>query len=301
MKVKRVKDNTFCIDTGMTYIPFYKISDKEIIMLDTGWAEGERKGIDAILQENGFKVKGIICTHAHIDHVGNNSYLKEKYGCVIAMPAYEALICSSAINLKLYYNSQTLSEVKEHFGSMICKTDILILNDEDRINVGGIEFKLIHTPGHSPAHMCIVTPDNVAYLGDALISYEVMKGAKMPYAYILTEDLKSKKKLYHLSCSKYIVAHKGIFDDITKLITDNIHFYRNRARKIYNAIEDSMTMENIMNAVIKEFTLHVNSKYKYAIMKKMLESYVEYLNETGAIKLNIDSGFLKYSKVHSPD
>ncbi|HBC95480.1 MAG TPA: hydrolase [Clostridium sp.] len=300
MKVKRVKGSTFCIDTGMTYIPFYKINEREIIMLDTGWA-GERRGINEILQRNGFKVKGIICTHGHIDHVGNNSYLKEKYGCNIAMPAYEAFICSSAVNLKLYYNNQTLSDIKEHFGSMICKTDIMILNHQHSVSVGGVEFKIIHTPGHSPAHICIITPDDVAYLGDSLIGYEVMKGAKMPYAYILTEDLKSKKKLYGLNFSEYIVAHRGIFDNITKLVADNINFYKTRVEKIYDIISGSMTMEEIMKSVIKKFKLHVNSKYKYAVMTKMLESYVQYLDEMGVIKLGVDNGALKYSKIKYTD
>ena len=296
MEIKEIKGNTFCIDTGMTYIPFYKINDEEIIMLDSGWAKGEREGIDELLEKNNFKVVGIICSHAHIDHIGNNAYLKKKYNCIIAMSAYEALVCSSTVNLKVYYSSQTLSDVTEHFGHMVCETDIMILDNQDKIYVCGIKFKILHTPGHSPAHICIITPDDVAYLGDALISYEVMKGAKMPYAYILSEDLKSKVKLYDLKCSKYVVAHKGMYDDITKLITDNINFYKNRAERVYDVIDGAMTMEDILKAVIKNFNIHVNSRYKYTVIERMLRSYVEYLNETGRIELNMDDGFLKYSK-----
>ena len=296
MEIKEIKGNTFCIDTGMTYIPFYKINHEEIIMLDSGWAQGERGGIEKLLEKNNFKVVGIICSHAHIDHIGNNAFLKEKYKCVIAMPAFEALICSSTTNLKLYFSSQTLSEVTEHFGHMVCETDILILDNQDSISMFGIKFKILHTPGHSPAHICIITPDDVVYLGDTLISYEVMRGAKMPYAYVLSQDLLSKLKLYDLKSSKYIVAHKGMYNDITKLITDNIDFYMNRAATIYTFIDGVMTMEDIMKAVVKNFNMNVKTTYKYAILKRMLRSYVEYLNETGRIELNIDDGFLKYSK-----
>lgn len=296
MKILKIKGNTFCIDTGMTYIPFYKINDKEIIMLDSGWAAGEREGIDNILEENNFKVTCIICTHAHIDHVGNNAHFKEKYNCLIAMSAYGALICNSPSNLKLYYNSQTLSDVIEHFGSMLCKTDIMIFDTQNRINVCGIEFKILHTPGHSPDHISIITPDDVAYLGDALISYEVMAGAKMPYAYILKEDLKTKEKLYNLKCSKYVVAHKGTYSDITELIRDNIDFYKIRAEKIYNIINDSMTLEDILKACIKEFNIPVKTIHKYSLIERMLRSYIEYLTEEEKIKLNIVNGFLKYSK-----
>ena len=296
MKIIEIRGNTFCIDTGMTYIPFYKINDEEIIMLDSGWAKRERVGINNLLDKNKFNVVGIICTHAHIDHIGNNSFLKEKYNCIIAMPTYEALVCSSIINLKVYYNSQTLSDVAENFGHMVCKTDIMIWDNQDEISVCGIKFKILHTPGHSPAHICITTPDDVAYLGDTLISYEVMRGAKMPYAYILSEDLKSKLKLYNLKCSKYVVAHKGIYNDITTLIPDNINFYKDRAIKISTIIDDDMTMENILTAVIKKFNINVNSRYRYTIIERMLRSYVEYLDETGIIELNMNNGVLKYSK-----
>ncbi|MCB2294955.1 MBL fold metallo-hydrolase [Clostridium algoriphilum] len=296
MEIKEIKGNTFCINTGMTYIPFYKINNEEIIMLDSGWAQGERKGIDEILEKNNFKVVGIICTHAHIDHVGNNAYFKKKYNCIIAMPACEALICSSTINLKLFYSSQTLADVLEHYGSMVCVTDVMILNNQNSISIRGVNFKIIHTPGHSPEHICIITPDDVAYLGDSLISYEVMRGAKMPYAYILSQDLLSKLKLCDLECSKYVVAHKGMYEDITKLIGDNIDFYKNRASRIYDVIDRAMTMEEIMNAVTKCFNINVRTKQRYLVIEKMLKSYVEYLNETGVIILNIDNGFLKYSK-----
>ncbi|MBK5241347.1 MBL fold metallo-hydrolase [Clostridium sp.] len=296
MRILEVKGNTFCINTGMTYIPFYKINNEEIIMLDSGWAEGEQKGIDELLEKNNFNVVAIICTHAHVDHIGNNAYLKSKYNCIIAMPAYEALICSSIVNLKMYYNNLTLSDVSEHFGHMVCVTDIMILNNQDSINVRGVKFNIIHTPGHSPAHICITTPDDVAYLADALISYEVMRGAKIPYAYILSEDLKSKSKLYDLKYSKYVVAHKGMYDDITKLITDNIDFYKDRALKIADLIEGAMTMEDIHKAVIINLDINVKNRYRYTIIERMLKSYVEYLNETGILVLNMDKGFLKYSK-----
>lgn len=295
MEIRQIKDNTFYIDTGMTYIPFYKINDEEIIILDSGLAS-ERSGIEELLEGNNLKIAGIICSHAHIDHIGNNTYFKEKYNCIIAMSAYEALLCSSDINLKVYYNNRTLSNVKEHFGHMVCKTDIMIFENESEVNVCGINFKILYTPGHSTSHICITTPDDVIYLGDTLISYEVMRGAKMPYAYILTEDLKSKRKLYDLKCSKYVVAHKGVYDDIAELITDNISFYKERAERICDVIDGEMTKEEILKAVIKNFNISIKSIYKYNVMERMLKSYVEYLDETGFIELKMVDGFLKYSK-----
>ena len=296
VEIKNIRGNTFCIDTGMTYIPFYKIDDEEIVMLDTGWAAGEQKGIAEALQKKALKVVGIINSHAHIDHSGNNSYFREKYGCQIAMPACEAMICSSSINLKLYYNTFALTEIEEHLGHMVCPVDFPIADNQTSIEMCGVEFKIMHTPGHSLGHICLITPDDVAYVGDALISHDVMRGAKMPYASILTKDLESKEKLYALRCSRYVIAHKGIYDDITELITDNINFYQLRAEKICELIVKPVTLQELMQAVITSFNIHMADIYKYNLIERMLRSYLEYLDEKKLIKLILIDGFLKYSK-----
>lgn len=298
MNIEKVKGNTFCIDTGMTYIPFYKIDEQKIIMFDSGWARGEREGIEDIFRENNFKVAAIISSHSHIDHIGNNAYFKKKFNCIIAMSEPEAFICDSIINLKVYYGGQSLTDVKKHFGHMVCKTDIIISDEQDSVFICGIKFKIIHTPGHSPGHICIITPDDVLYIGDALIGYDVMNSAKMPYALMLKEDLKSKNKLYDVECSKYIVAHKGIYNDIKQLISDNIDFYKFRSKRICELINGNMTMEEILRTVIKAFHIHINSIYKYNVIERSLKSYIEYLTEEEKVKPNICDGFMKYGKVN---
>jgi glyoxylase-like metal-dependent hydrolase (beta-lactamase superfamily II) len=279
MKINNIRGNTYFIDTGRTYIPFYKLNENEVILMDSGLANREGRNIDKILEENHFKVAGIICTHAHSDHVGNNAFFKRKYNSVIAMPAYEALICSSLINLKSYYSNLTFEETKVSYSHMICHTDILISEEDSEVEVCGIRFNIYHTPGHSAEHVCIITPDDVAYLGDCLISYEVMRASKIPYAYILSEDLTSKEKLYSLKSSVYIIAHKGVYEDISELIEDNIDFYKSKAHKIYEIIEDNMSQEDILEAVIVKFNIRINNRYKYALIERLTKSYVEYLSE----------------------
>jgi glyoxylase-like metal-dependent hydrolase (beta-lactamase superfamily II) len=268
-------------------------------MLDTGWHIGEREGIDELLEKNNFKVVGIICSHAHRDHVGNNAYLKKKYNSIIAMPAYEAEACSSIDRLNTYYGTLTLPEVEKHLGEMVCETDINISENEDKINMCGYEFRVLHTPGHSAAHICIVTPDDVAYLGDALISDEVIRVSKMPYVFILREDLESKAKLYDLKCSRYVVAHKGMYDDITKLITDNIDFYKSMPDKIYNILEGAMSIDDVIKAASSKLNIYIRSPFRYALMNRVLKSNLNYLIEDERIETTEEDGLLKYKKVAS--
>lgn len=296
MESKHIRGNTYVLDLDLLYLPYYMIDEKHIILLDTGLMKNDRERLEVFFKENDLKVSGIICSHAHIDHVGNAAYFKEKYSCPVAMSREEALIVESLLSLKIFYAGYPVNKIRDHFGHMVVKTDQIIEDSDTFIFMCGVRFDILHTPGHSSGHLSITTPDDVTYIGDALISHKVMDGAKLPYAHILTRDLASKISLYKMQSGMYILAHKGIYPDIRDLITDNVYFYRNRAEEILSVITKPMTLEDILKAVSKKMKIRVSSVYKYMVVERMLRCYVEYLYETKRIRLMVDDGFLKYVK-----
>lgn len=297
----QVRGNTYVLDLGLLYLPFYRIDEVNIILLDTGLKKEDRERLSAYFEENSYTVAGILCSHAHIDHVGNAAYFREKYGCPVAMTREEAAIVDSFSSLKTFYMSYPMNKAIEHFGHMVVETDQIIQKDQNEIIFCGVRFLILHTPGHSTGHITITTPDDVTYIGDALISYEVMESAKLPYAYILSLDIASKMKLYHLQSSMYILAHKGIYPDVKDLITDNIYFYRNRAEEILSVITKPMTMEDVLRAVALKMRIRISSAYKYLVVERMLRCYIDYLCETDRIELIVDDYSLKYALKDSID
>lgn len=293
MNITQVKDRTYCIDLGESNVVFYKINEKDIILIDTG-AIDERETLETALQENNLNVKGIICSHGHPDHVASNQYLKEKYKCLIAAPMFEAQMCSSAAKLKAIYVNNTIKDINNIFNYMIFETDIYITDEQKELDLCGVNFNIFHTPGHSPSHICITTPDNVCYIADGLVSYEVIETAKVPYDFVMTEAIKSKEKLLSLKCDKYIVSHKGIFEDITKLVSDNIQFYTDKANKILELIKGKMTIDEIMKSVSESFELKTNNVFRYELISRLLMCHLDYLTETGKIKVVINEGYRKY-------
>lgn len=298
MKSIHVAGNTYVLDLPILHLPYYKINETDIILLDTGLKRNHEEVLLKFLESENLKVAGILCSHAHIDHVGNAAVLKERFGCPIAMPAIEASMVSSQLNLKIFYGNYPISRIRDHFGHMVVQADRIIEEHETEIIFQGVPFSILHTPGHSPGHITITTPDDVTYIGDALISEDVMKSSKLPYAHILSKDLMSKMKLYHLRSNYYILAHKGIYTDIKDLITDNIYFYKNRAELILTIIEKPMTFEDILKYLSRSMRINISSPYKYIVVERMLRSYIEYLEETGKITLTMEDDFLKYVRAY---
>lgn len=297
MKSIHVAGNTYVLDLPVLHLPYYKKSETEIILLDTGLKREHEASLLDFLEKEHLTVSGILCTHAHIDHVGNAAVLKEKYGCPIAMPKVEAEIVSSLLNLKIFYGNYPMTRIKDHFRHMVVETDRSIKEEETELLFQGVPFSITHTPGHSAGHITITTPDDVTYIGDALISEEVMKSSKLPYAHILSKDLMSKMKLYHLRSSWYILAHKGIYSDIKDLITDNIYFYKNRSEEILKVIDKPMTFEDILKPLSRSMHINISTPFKYIVVERMLRCYIEYLEETGKLSLVLEDDFLKYTKI----
>ena len=86
------------------------------------------------------KVKYIINTHGHFDHVGANRKLKEATGADILIHALDAPMLGS------------LAQAAASFGlkSENSPPPDKTVDDGDIITFGKISLKVIHTPGHSP-------------------------------------------------------------------------------------------------------------------------------------------------------
>ena len=96
------------------------------------------------LEENNIKLKFILNTHHHYDHVGGNQKLKEKYG-------------ASVVGYK--EDEKRIPEI-----------DIL-LNDQETWIHKNFEAKIIHVPGHTLGHICFYFyKEESVFTGDTLFS-----------------------------------------------------------------------------------------------------------------------------------
>jgi len=113
-------------------------------------------GIISEAEKNGIKIKYIINTHGHVDHTSGNAGMKKKTGAQIIIHEDDArtLDCKPAAILKM-------------FGAEQSPPADIIVKDGDIIKVGKVEFKVIHTPGHSPGGIALYT-DGYVLTGDTL-------------------------------------------------------------------------------------------------------------------------------------
>lgn len=298
MNLTQVKGNTWVIEANQL-IPLYRLDDQRCILLDTGLLE-EREELENTLLAAGLTPAGVLCSHAHVDHCANNGYFQEKYGAKIALTFPEAGMCSSLLTLKCYFLLLSPGTVERESSCMLHTPDVIIPAEDGPFSFCGAEFRIVHTPGHSSGHVCAVTPDNVCYTADALLSAELM-GAKLPYNLSQRMALNSREKLRGLGCDFCIMAHRGVCPggEIEALIDANQALIRRRAEEILSLVDRPMTASQIDEAACTLYRLFTHKPRRSLRFERNVRFFIEYLVDDGRLTEVCQNGATYYTRTEN--
>ncbi|NLK71597.1 MAG: MBL fold metallo-hydrolase [Clostridiales bacterium] len=111
------------------------------------------------IEENKLDIQFIILTHAHGDHIGGVEEAKQKFDAPVYIHKEEASILRNAEkNASIHIWGRKISIEPDR-----------LLKDGEVIEVGEMNLKIIHTPGHSPGCICIYA-GTVLFSGDTLFA-----------------------------------------------------------------------------------------------------------------------------------
>ena len=115
-------------------------------VIDPGACGGR---IAARVQELGLRMQCVLLTHSHFDHIGGLSALLQE------LPA------------PVYVTAEDAADPSGLSYGMLRYTDLY--REGDELNVGAVRLRVMHTPGHTPGSVCLLT-DGVLFSGDTLFA-----------------------------------------------------------------------------------------------------------------------------------
>jgi hydroxyacylglutathione hydrolase len=132
---------------------------KKAIVVDPG---DEPDRIIGIINDRGFIVEVIVCTHGHFDHMGIVNDIKTATGARVAIHRDEVELYNGAKDMAAFWG-HTLDNPPD--------PDIL-LSEGDTLTIGDLSFSILHTPGHSPGGICLYG-EGIVITGDTLFKNSI--------------------------------------------------------------------------------------------------------------------------------
>lgn len=290
---EHIKGDTYCVVTGSSRIPLYHLDKNNVVLMDSGLKGPDTNGLLKLLDKENLHVRAVLTSHFHYDHTGGHMDLRAKYGSKIYMSLYDAAASSNYLNLKPVVLSASYRDFLRT-KQRIIPTDQLFSHRDKSVEVDGVEFELLPLPGHAPEHTGFVTPDGIAYLGDAILSENILRKVHMPYCLHCQESLDTKRKIQNMKYDGYIMAHNGVADQIYDLAQWNIDNQMEKVEETASVIDHFMTMEQVVAAVVIKLGVDDGSVKKIWSANHNVTAVMEYLIDAGRVVYRANNGFIEY-------
>ncbi len=227
-------DSAFLIDDGVTSV-----------LVDTGFAftgYNVANKIRDYLKDR--KLKYILLTHSHYDHVLGSPYILTVYP--------EAQIVAGEYTKKIFEKPSARALMREldrkaaataqiyEYDDLIdnLKVDITV-QDNDIINAGDITLRAIHLPGHTKCSFGFyLESEKMLISSETLGVYDGHKNIIPSYLVGYRLTLESIDKLKGLEIEKILIPHLGVLN------TNDTQFYLENAKK--SAVETCREVASIL-------------------------------------------------------
>lgn len=127
---------------------------REAIFIDPA---GDETRLAEEIKKQGLHLKYIVNTHGHPDHTLGNAGLKALTGAIVLMHEADDML----------FRTKEAEALFRSWGFGLSVPSDAHIKEGDKIQVGTLSFKVLHTPGHSPGSICLYGHGHVI-TGDTL-------------------------------------------------------------------------------------------------------------------------------------
>jgi glyoxylase-like metal-dependent hydrolase (beta-lactamase superfamily II) len=264
-------------------------------------------GIEAVRDQFGESVRPadlgrIIATHGHVDHVGGLPALRRSLPAEVAVHPLDSMavascrahVVATSVRLNAFFRRAGVDAVRR--GELLKMSPYRWASNEN-VPVGrrledGQEFdglRILHTPGHSPGHVCIVV-DNVLLSGDHILSQTLPHlWPESAAAYTgLGHYLESLSKIERTPGIELTLgAHEQVIHDVYGRIQTIRSAHRRRLERLLVLLHRAgraLSIDEIAQQSYPEIT-----SFRAVLAVTDTGSRVEYLQQRGELSLaNLD-------------
>jgi glyoxylase-like metal-dependent hydrolase (beta-lactamase superfamily II)/8-oxo-dGTP pyrophosphatase MutT (NUDIX family) len=234
----------------------YIVGKGEIAIIDP--AVPDPVYIERLAREAGNRgrVKLILLTHTHVDHIGGVVPLVEQMPTEVA--AHESVADAPFVTRKLV--------------------------DGETIELGGATLHALHTPGHASNHLCYYLPEERSlFAGDVVAGFGTV--VISPPDGSLADYMATLERLNALELGPIYPGHGPIVDDGHAKLTEYIEHRRDRERQVVDAVAAG---DSEIKAMVKRIYAEVPEAL-HPMAERSVLAHLEMLEAEGRVVRSDDS------------
>lgn len=272
-------------------IGIYKTDENEVYLIDSGNDKDAGRKVRKILDEKGWKLKGILNTHSNADHIGGNKYLQQQTGCKIFSGGIEAAFTKYPILEPSFLYGGYPSRDLRHKFLLAAESDVNDFSDSDFPK----EIEIIPLKGHFFDMVGFRTPDNIVYLADCLSSKETLDKYKIGFIYDIAEYLNTLEMVKTMQAEMFVPSHAPAAKDIAELAQYNIDKVNEIADDIVKICSEPKSFESILQKLFTDYNLKMTFE-QHVLVGSTVRSYLSYLKDTNRLTAYFDNNIMLWKK-----
>ena len=273
-------------------IGIYRQSENGVYLIDSGNDKDAGRKVRKILDENGWKLKGILNTHSNADHIGGNQYLQQQTGCRVFTDGIEKAFTEYPVLEPSFLYGGFPPEDLMHKFLLAKPSSATAFSDASFPD----EIEIIPLKGHFFDMAGFRTPDNVVFLADCLSSRETLEKYQISFIYDIGEYLKTLDMVKGLEADMFVPSHAEATDDIRELADFNQKKVYEIADKITELLKTPMNSESLLKCIFDEYHLKMNFE-QYVLAGSTVRSYLSWLKNNGKIDASFVDNQLLWNKI----
>ncbi|GAA0863259.1 MBL fold metallo-hydrolase [Paraclostridium tenue] len=298
MRLINIKGNSFYIKGG-TNTGVYIFDDKSALIIDPGLPGARPRNIIRDLERDGIEVKWIINTHEHNDHYGAGYQFKDKYKDLINMSSKDS---KPYIDNPILFSAYIMGgNTNEFLNTILTNKNMETVSIDKTIEPGTIiinneYIEIIDLKGHTLGSIGVLTKDKVFFIGDTLVSEELLSKFELLFLFDIQAYLKSLSILETIDFEYVVLGHgKKVLSrkealELAKKHELCVTKYLNQLREL---TKEPKNLESILKIILNENKLSYNYK-EYHFFKSTLVSMISHLTKLGELNYVLKDGDVLY-------
>ena len=271
----------------------FRINQEEVCLIDSGNDKDAAKKALRIIEGQGWKLKMVIKTHYHADHIGGNQLLQQRTGCTVCSRGSDrAFVARPLLEPAFLFGSCPPHELQNKF--LMAKESVVTELTEELLPEG---LSMIELPGHSDAQFGLRTCDDVVFLADCLVGQETLDKYRISYIFDMGRYLETLEMVKGISAKVFVPAHSAACENIVPLAQANIDNAMEIMDDILNLCTDkALIFDDIMAALFEKYDLRFDLG-QYVLNGTTVKAMLTYLHEAEKMEIVIEGNYIKWKSV----